>query len=254
MTAAEQRARAQRIDRTRAEQRARNARVDAMVELFRAGHSLDYVCEQGLAGGWTRDDVLTLVRQRGWPLDSNRRLPLSMQTRPARPRPGQRRPPVGVVPIQPLGGVLGAIADWAQSGRTHPAIAVDQPAAENANEPASDVQSRPDIGRGVAPQTPTEGTAPAPIAADAAGTAPDPTGTGHGYAGPDAQPQVSPSRSRRHGKGRGPGASDAPAGPPPDLLAIGLAHPNPVVRAHAKRVARAIDDLCTALSRAGRAS
>ncbi len=63
-------------------------------------------------------------------------------------------------------------------------------------------------------QTPTEeGTAPAPIAAGAAGTAPGAPASGHGYAGPDAQPQVSPSRSHA-GKDGGLGASDAVAGPP----------------------------------------
>ncbi|TFV90419.1 hypothetical protein [Blastococcus sp. CT_GayMR16] len=66
---------------------------------------------------------------------------------------------------------------------------------------------------GAPPETPTEGTAPGTIGADAAGTAPEPSGSGHGYAGPDAQPQVSPSRSHS-GEGGGLGASDAPAAPP----------------------------------------
>jgi hypothetical protein len=60
-------------------------------------------------------------------------------------------------------------------------------------------------------QAPTEGTAPAPIAAGAAGTAPEPAPVS-GRRAPDAAPQVSPSHSHA-GEGGGPGASDAPAGP-----------------------------------------
>jgi hypothetical protein len=39
---------------TSPQQQARNDRVDKIVELFRAGYTLDYACEQGVVGGWTR--------------------------------------------------------------------------------------------------------------------------------------------------------------------------------------------------------
>lgn len=257
-----------------AAQQARNDRVDRMVELFVAGHSVDYVCEEGLAGGWTRGDVLTLVRQRGWPLDGSGRLPLRMRGTHRRGAPQRVRdrvgrplprplPAVGPRPVSPLAGVYAAVDEWSAT-----------------------------------PETPTERTAPEASVTDAAGTAPDPSGPGHGYAGPDAQgasdapPQVSPSRSSS-GKGGGLGASDAPAAPPAtgssddwawtwdpatksyssrgagdqrtpappvlppatatatpvDVLALGLEHAHPAVRAKAKLVQRAVDDLCTALTR-----
>jgi hypothetical protein len=45
--------------------------------------------------------------------------------------------------------------------------------------------------------------------------------------------------------------SPAPTTACTDLLALGRSHASPVVRAHAKRAAAAVDDLCAALARAG---
>ncbi|TKJ24344.1 hypothetical protein [Blastococcus sp. CCUG 61487] len=181
------------------EQVARNQRVDRIVELFVAGYSQDYVCEQGVTGGWTRRDVLTVVAQRGWPLDGSGRLPLRMRPQPQRRRtdrpspPGHQRP--GPRPVDSL-----AARTLAAEARASVTLDGDTYVVGGAYTAAA---SRP--------RTSTEGTAPADV--DAAGTAPDSEEPGHGYAGPDAQPQVSPSRSHP-GEGGELGASDAPAEPP----------------------------------------
>lgn len=194
---------------------------DKIAELLLAGHTIDYACEKGLIGGWGREAVLTVVMERSWHLDASGRIPL--RDRPRRPAPARTL-----------------------RGRRKPVAHGQQPPADVGAELLEQTPATT--------ETPTERTAPDLIASGAAGTAPDPSGAGHGYAGPDAQPQVSPSRSSSEGTGGGLGASDAPAAPPAapptpvDVLAVGLAHPHPAVRAKAKLVMAAVDALCAALA------
>lgn len=105
------------------EQQARNERVDRIVELFASGYSQDYVCEQGVLWGWTRDDVLTVVKQRGWPLDKSGRLPLRMRprtpslaTRTARGARGPKTPTEGTPPETVRAGGAGTAPDSPETG------------------------------------------------------------------------------------------------------------------------------------------
>lgn len=89
------------LDRRRLQGHAVNAHTTLPVgaaqqriaRLFADGHSLDFVAEQGVHGGWTRLDALAVARHRGWTLDPTGRLPRQHRPAPARrvrPRPTPR--------------------------------------------------------------------------------------------------------------------------------------------------------------------
>lgn len=215
----------------------------AIRELLLAGHTVDLASERGVTGGWTRADVMTVVRANGWNLDRSGRIPLRDRPRPtAAARPG-RRPPVGVVPVPTVPNpALAAVADWAETPppakparRRRPLRAVAETPPVPPVEPEAPTGPPTDVEQPSDEQIDALVDAAEPLVEhQLAGEEPDPDDfmrLDDVAAVCELQRRVTPQ--------------------PVDVLALGLEHRHPAVRAKAKLVARAVDDLFAALDRHG---
>lgn len=149
-------------------------------ELFCQGHPLEHVVAVGLDVGWSRADVMAVLRDRQWDLDGSGRLPRSKRVTvpqglraarplaPAAPPTQARRPRPAVVdgpsidewtgpdavdvdppadddppapPARPSGAVFSAIADWADDET--PTDAPPPTAEQPQQQPSSRAEPRP---------------------------------------------------------------------------------------------------------------
>lgn len=71
-------------------------RLGVIADLLRQGRRVSEVIGYGPVGGWSRGDVVDVLVQCGWLLDSDGRIPAAARTQmipPGTPLPGQSTPP-----------------------------------------------------------------------------------------------------------------------------------------------------------------
>jgi DNA-binding NarL/FixJ family response regulator len=79
------------------------SREQRIARMFAEGHSLNFVAERGLQGGWTRLEAIRVVYANGWKLTGSGRLDRSNLPAPVlpKPKPKPKRPPRAHIALMP---------------------------------------------------------------------------------------------------------------------------------------------------------